>query len=217
MQFANTLEMQVEQRVEQRLEKEVREVVYLLMRRPITEEIAMRVEAIPGFKHLEITDGEWVGFEEDEFVGGERHGWLEALLLHVLVDWTLQTKAGHIYSGDTVFVLKGVPGRIELKRQPDIAFVAADRVRPSAGCFYGAPDLAVEIISPSERPNEIQRKLQEYLASGVRQVWHVFPDTQEIVVHFPDGSAHTYRVGAVLPGGELLPGLSLNVADIFQT
>ena len=56
------------------LQHKVHEVVRLLMQRPITEALAMQVEEIEGFEHLEIEDGNWVGFEEDETMGGERHG-----------------------------------------------------------------------------------------------------------------------------------------------
>lgn len=64
------------------IQKEVREIVALLMKRPITEEIAMRIEEIEGFEHLEIEDGNWVGFDEDENMGGGEHGRIEFKLLY---------------------------------------------------------------------------------------------------------------------------------------
>ena len=85
------------------VQEQVREIVHLLMKRPITEEIALRVETYEGFDHLEITDGEWVGFEEGEPVGGEEHGWIEAIIIHSLMSWALQNGSGRVYPGDTVF------------------------------------------------------------------------------------------------------------------
>ena len=195
---------------------EVGKIVALLMKRPITEEIAMEVEATEGFEHLEIEDGAWVGFDEDEYMAGEEHGWIEVLLINALSNWVLANRTGRLYSGDTDFVLIGIPKNIQLKRRPDIAFVSSSNVRPSKGYYYGAPDLAIEIISPTERPNKIRKKLREYLDNGVQQVWQVFPDDQEIAVNYPGGTTRTYRKGDTISGGELLPGFMLDVATIFE-
>src|SRR5664279_48986 len=131
---------------------EVRTMVNLLMKRPITEEIAMQVKAIPGYKHLEITDGQWVGFEdiEDEMTTGEEHGWIESLLLYFLTTYVLQHKAGRVYPGDVTYVLSGQPDGIDRSREPDVSFVASANVTPSKGFIYVAPDLVVEIVSPSQ-------------------------------------------------------------------
>jgi Uma2 family endonuclease len=161
--------------------EEVKTIIKLLMQRPITEAVGIEVETTDGFEHLEIEDGAWVGFDEDTFMGGEEHGWLEALIITRFTTWILQNKSGRIYSGDTNFVLDGTPGDIRLKRRPDVAFVRDGRVKPSSGYIYGAPDLAVEIISPTERPGQIRKKLREYLSHGVQQVWQVYPENQEIV------------------------------------
>jgi Uma2 family endonuclease len=198
------------------IQKEVREIVSLLMQRPITEAIAMRVEVIEGFEHLEIVDGEWVGFEEEEDMGGEEHGWIETLFIRALSNWAVENRMGRIYTGDTNFVLDGEAGDLQLKRRPDIAYVASNRLKKSKGYIYGAPDLAIEVISPSERPTAIRRKLGEYLEFGVKQVWQVYPDTKEIIVHFPDNTSRTYGSGETISGGDLLPGFSLEVAQIFE-
>jgi hypothetical protein len=50
----------------------------------------------------------------------------------------------------------------------------------------------------------------------VKQVWHVYPDSREIVAHFPDETSKTYRPGDTLPGGDPLPGFSLDVAAVFE-
>lgn len=202
--------------MELQIQKEVREIVFLLMKRPITEEIAMRVEEIEGFEHLEIENGEWVGFDEDEDMGGEEHGWLETLLIHALADWVLKHRAGRIYPGDTNFVLDGTPGDVRLKRRPDVGFVLDKNVKRTKGFIFRPPDLAIEIISPSERPGKTRKKLRQYLTHGVKQVWQVYPDNQEIIVHFPDNTSKTYRVGHTISGGSLLPGFSLDVAAVFE-
>lgn len=195
---------------------EVRRIVTLLMQRPITEEIAFKVEAQEGFEHLEIEDGQWVGFDEDEFVSGEEHGWIEAQIVGDLIIWVRGNRSGRIYTGDTDFVLKGTPDNIELKRRPDIAFVSSRNVKPSKGYVYAAPDLAIEIISPTEKPYKIRKKLREYLDNGVKQVWQLYPNSQEIIVSFPDGTSRAYRPGDIIEGGDVLPGFTLDVAKVFE-
>lgn len=120
-----------------------------------------------------------------------------------------------LYPGDTNFVLDGEPRKIRVKKRPDIAFVSKQNLKKSKGYYYGALDLAVEIISPTERPGEIRSKLHAYLTYGVKQVWQVYPDTQEIIVYFPDNTSK-YRSGDKLHVGELLPGFVLDVKSIFD-
>lgn len=76
--------------------------------------------------------------------------------------------------------------------------------------------MAIEIISPSERAVDIRTKLRDYLHAGVRQVWQVYPETQEVMVYLPDGTVRTYEVSQAVPGGDILPGFDLPVADIFE-
>lgn len=194
----------------------VKTIVRLLMTRPITEAIAIQIHATEGFEHLEVENGTWVGYDEDDFMGGEEHGWIETLLIHALTAWVLAQRAGRVYPGDTNFVLDGTPADIRLKRRPDVAYVRDENVKPTKGYIYAVPDLAIEVISPTERPAQIRQKLREYLEYGVKQVWQVYPDNQEIVVHFPDGTARTYHAGDVLPGGDLLPGFELEIASLFE-
>lgn len=199
------------------VQKHVRNLVELLVTRPITEDIAMQVELYEGFEHLEIVNGDWVlSGEEDEYVGGEEHGTIEFRLLLAIGNHVVAHKLGRVYPGDTDFVLQGTPQNITLKRRPDVSFVAEKRVKKTKGYIYASPDLAVEVISPTERPGPILKKLSEYLTYNVKQVWHVYPGRQEVIVYLPDGSSQTYKSGDFLPGGDVLPGFSLAVADIFK-
>jgi len=200
------------------VQEQVRSIVTLLMKRPITEAIALEVSAIPGFEHLEIVNGQWVGLDKEEkAVGGEEHGWIEAILITLLTTWALENRSGRIYPGDTDFVLDGDANELRVVRRPDVSYVSDRRVKPTKGYIYGAPDLAVEVISPSERPGKIQEKLEEYLQFGVKQVWQVYPDDRQIVVSLPDGTTTTYTDADILPGGDLLPGFSSDVAKVFES
>jgi hypothetical protein len=112
---------------------EVKTIVRLLMQRPITEAIAIQVEETEGFEHLEIENGVWVGFDEAEYMGGEEHGWIEALIIHILTEWVLETGKGRIYPGDSDFVLDGTPEDIRLKRRPDVVYVSSNNVKHRKG------------------------------------------------------------------------------------
>ena len=107
-------------------------------------------------------------------------------------------------------------------RGPDVSFrlVPRNRRRQSAGFLSGAPDIAVEVVSPSNTAAEIERKVREYLAAGSQSVWAVYPPTRanprRVIVHRPDGATTTYTGNDVITDEELLPGFSLPLAEIFE-
>jgi Uma2 family endonuclease len=103
-------------------------------------------------------------------------------------------------------------------RSPDVAFVVRDRVPTGAAAkrfFDGAPDLAIEIISPSEDLEDAARKVGEYLTSGCQQVWQVFPESRRIVVYRSLDLVRTHEPEEEITGGELLPSLRFQVGDLL--
>jgi Uma2 family endonuclease len=200
------------------IQEQVRTIVTLLMKRPISEETALAIKTIEGYKHLEVSDGEWVGIDQaqDEMTTGEEHGWIETLILHALMTYVLSRKAGRVYPGDVTFVLDGKPNDIRLMREPDVAFVAQANVTPTQGFIFRAPDLAVEIISPSQTYTEMTKRVEEYFRFGTKPVWLVLPDKKQIEVHLPNEKIEKYSVGQAVPGGDLLPGFGLEVATVFE-
>lgn len=199
------------------IEERVREIVFLLMKRPITEEIALQVGEIDGFKHLEIVNGDWVGFEQDEYMTGEEHGWIETKLILALGNFIVEHNLGRLYPGDMDFVLSGNKDSLKDKYQPDIAFVKKDRLQKTSGYFYGAPDFALEIVSPTQyRPKSVE-KANIYMQYGTQVVWLVFPKKKEIEVHTPDNVSVVYGIGDTISGGDLFSNFELEVAKIFET
>ena len=113
------------------------------------------------------------------------------------------------------FVLARDPDTV---RGPDVAYVSGERLATGVTdgpYFEGAPDLAVEILSPSNRPREIAEKIREYLEAGARRVWVVDPERETVTVHGPDRTPRTLGLGDVLDGEEVLPGFTVPVADLF--
>lgn len=116
---------------------------------------------------------------------------------------------------DSGYVLARRPDTV---RGPDVSFVRTVRLPAPdvAHRFYeGAPDLAVEIVSPDDRAAEVARKVAGYLRAGSGAVWVVYPDTRSVVVHTPDGLARLLGPDDVLTGGDALPGFAVTVGELF--
>ena len=165
----------------------------------------------------EIVDGQWVD-EDEESMAGELHGAIATNVILALGTYVKTHKLGRVYPADTTYILEEDEHGVQLMRLPDVSFVAADRVKTQdrATYYHLAPDVAIEIISPSERAVDMRTKLRDYLRTGVRQVWQVYPETQEVVVYAADGTVHTYDIGQTIPGADVLPGFALPVADVFE-
>ena len=105
-------------------------------------------------------------------------------------------------------------------RGPDVSFVLNDSDEYDDGFVPGAPDIAVEVVSPSNTAAEIERKAAEYLTAGAQRVWVVYPATstasRRVIIHRPDGTATTYTGDDVITDEELLPGFSLPLSEIFE-
>ena len=99
---------------------------------------------------------------------------------------------------------------------PCATSAAGRRAADVAHRFYeGAPDLAIEIVSPYDRAAEVARTVQGYLRAGTRAVWVVHPDTRSIVVHGPDGLARLHGPDDAIDGSDVLPGFSAPVAELL--
>ena len=104
-------------------------------------------------------------------------------------------------------------------RGPDISFVLLPRgqgVPLTRRFVLGAPDIAVEVVSPSNTASQIRRKVAEYLAAGSQRVWVVYPAARSVAVHRADGTTITYTGDDVITDEELLPGFVLPLSEIFD-
>jgi Uma2 family endonuclease len=160
----------------------------------------------------EIVNGELV----DMGNSGALHGYLCSLILTALMGYVLPKKLGVILDSSTAFKLKS--GN---RRSPDISFFAKERLQGMtelpAGFLEGAPDLAVEVLSPGNTVEEIHDKLVEYFENGTRLVWVIHPNERYVLVYRsaqePD---RLLKSSDVLDGEEVIPGFLLPVADLFQ-
>ena len=142
-----------------------------------------------------------------------------------IVATRISTRVGVFVAGNALGVVGGADWGFRLTsdpdtvRAPDVAFVRAERLPPPAereGTLRLVPDLAVEVVSPSDRMTEVREKVREYLEAGVRLVWVVDPRRETVTIFAADGTERVLRAGDTLDGGDVLPDFRLPVADIFR-
>ncbi len=127
-----------------------------------------------------------------------------------------QQNLGRVYLAETGFLLSHNPDTV---RAPDIAFVSAARVaqqKRQAGFFDGAPDLAVEVVSPDDTDTAVQQKVLEYLNAGTQLVWVVRPRFRTVAVYRSLTDVNILTAQDTLEGGEVLPGLAIYLREVFK-
>jgi Uma2 family endonuclease len=147
---------------------------------------------------------------------GYGHGVLVANLTEPLGRHVRARGLGHVCGAETGFRIARTPDTV---RAPDIAFIRHERrgQDPFAEGFYeGAPDLAVEVLSPSDTVFGVEEKIAEWLRAGCTMVWVVNPKRRSVTVHHADGSVRVLGEADTLDGGGLLPGFTLPLTEIFR-
>lgn len=169
--------------------------------------------ALPKDGHnYEIVNGELV----DMGSSGALHGYLCSFLAAVLTGYILPRKMGIVLNFSTAFKMKN--GN---KRSPDISFFSKERLQGlkdlPIGYLEGAPDLAIEILSPGNTVEEIEDKLKDYFENGTRLVWVISPTQNYILVYRrsiePD---RLLKSVDTLDGEDVIPCFTFPVADLFQ-
>ena len=176
------------------------------------------VDGLDEYKGMEIVDGVWTPKHEEDSVS-IGHGQFGGHIFGYLWNFVRENPVGVVYMSETIFVLNVDEDGIRTMRKPDAAFVSAARVKPPEdGYYFQAPDIAIEVISPSDlRPGVLHSKLTDYFTYGTQQTWLIYHVEKRIVVQNADGTAATYKVGDTLSGGDLLPGFTLEVAKVFES
>ncbi|MFL6277352.1 MAG: Uma2 family endonuclease [Blastocatellia bacterium] len=171
----------------------------------ITEEVILDPE-----KEYEIVDGQ----PEEKTMGGARHGGVGVRLIVRLGNHVEINRLGGVYGPDTMFRIG------KNTRLPDVAFVSAAHIPETGepeGTWELAPDLAVEIISPSDLWEKVISKIEEYFAAGVRQVWLISPTYHTLTVYHSPTQATILTESDELASDDVVPGFRLKIAELFQT
>jgi Uma2 family endonuclease len=158
-------------------------------------------------RKYELVDGEL-----KEVPAGYQHDVLVAFLITLLMPFA--RGRGFLAASSAGFRMTA--GNV---RSPDVSFARKERLpggQPTKGFADLAPDLCIEIISPSEERADMERKVREYFASGAFQVWHLFPDARRVIVFRAPEDSATLEADDEITGGDILPGFACRVADLFE-
>ncbi len=178
----------------------------------LTADDLWEMPEVPG-KRLELVNGELV---EMPGTGGV-HGLLVGTVFSLLRAFVRERNLGAVFADGTSYVLRHDPA---LVRVPDVSFVARARIPADSipvGFIPLAPDLVVEIVSPSQYEPEVMEKVQIYLEGGVKLIWVVYPRQRQIREFRPGASEVRLGLADVLDGRDLLPGFRLPLATLFRT
>ncbi len=144
------------------------------------------------------------------------HGRIEVNVAAALKQFVRTRNPGVVMAGEVGIFTGRNPDTV---RAPDVLYLSherdARRSRPQ-GFLDVAPELGVEILSPTDRPDPVRRKLGEYFAAGVRLAWVIDPAARTVQVHRDRGAVRTLAPGAVVTGEDVLPGFELTVDDVFE-
>ncbi len=146
---------------------------------------------------------------------GSEHGRVAVRIGGLLDAHASQTDSGAAFGAETGFVVARDPDTV---RAPDAAFVAkerADAVGRTAKYWPGAPDLAVEVVSPNDSFREVQEKAREWVAAGCVAVLVLDPDERTVTAYRAGGDSHIYVDGDQVDLGDAVPGFAVTVAELF--
>jgi Uma2 family endonuclease len=146
--------------------------------------------------------------------GKGRHGAVGARIARVLGNFVEAKGCGEVFDSSTGYVLARGPDTV---REPDVSFVCTERLeRQDLDSFLeGAPDLAVEVLSPGNTAAEMREKMADYFGAGCRVVWIVDPLHRSVTVHRPDAGPAILTEDDMLMEDEVLPGFRVLVREIF--
>jgi Uma2 family endonuclease len=180
------------------------------------EDRAREVLTLDQFRAIEESDEYLYELDDGVLVREPRparpHGTAVTLLARYLAGYALDH--GGLVTAETGFVLGADPPRVF---GPDLAYLRSDPAPygDRGGWIERAPDLAVEVISPSNRAADMKRKVEKYLRAGTAEVWLVYPESRSVECHRPSGAIRSLREGDVI-STPVLPGFELPVAEIFR-
>ncbi len=173
------------------------------------EEYAESDEPADGYRY-ELVRGQMVAQEP---APGAPHGRSQNRLVWRLNNWMEAFGQGEVFA-QVGFIVSDNPATV---REPDAAVLL--KRRPWKGepgnWIRGAPDVAIEILSPSNRPGEMREKTSDYFSAGALRVWIVDPKTRTVTIRRADGPETVFQEGDRLEDPEVLPGFALEVEDVF--
>jgi Uma2 family endonuclease len=147
---------------------------------------------------------------------GGQHGRIAMAVGSTLMAHVRAKKLGAVLAGGTGFVIARDPDTV---RAPDVAFISKEHV-PAGGLPDGfipfAPDIAVEVLSPSDAQLDVEEKIEQWLQAGTALVWVINPRGRKVTVHRTGHDPRVLRESDLLSGEDVCPGFSVKVSELFE-
>lgn len=147
---------------------------------------------------------------------GRYHGKIAAILISILMNFVRPQRLGTLAGTDAGVLLERNP---DIVREPDVAYFSVEKLAlddVNAGYYDVVPDLVVEIVSPSSTIAESFDKVRMWLSYGVSIVWEIFPNQRSVSVHQLNRTILVLDENDTLDGGDVLPGFSCPIREIFD-
>ncbi len=162
---------------------------------------------MPESDGAELLDGRIV-----EKCMGNESAWLGGRIFGLIMFYIEGKRLGRIFGPEAgLRVWPDHPNRV---RKPDVTFFRGRRRPPAGWEEHAVPDLVVEVVSPNDRADDLEEKLAEYRDAGIPLIWVIYPGTQSAHV-LTQNARMEVRSAGVLDGGDILPGFSLSLAELF--
>ena len=145
-----------------------------------------------------------------------KHGRVAMRFAAAIAQFVYEHNLGEVYAAETGYVIEHNPDTV---RAPDVSFVRAELVlgHDEEEWYPHSPDLAVEVVSPGDRPAAIEEKVRMWLDGGARSVWVVDPQAKSVTVHHPSGIPRPVREDEELRDDRVLPGFVMRgLKSIFS-
>ena len=174
-----------------------------------TEDALLALPKQPG--KCELINGELIQMAP----AGFDHGDITCAVLAPLTTYVITNHLGRVVDGQTGFWMKS--GNL---LSPDMSFVGKSRLlglkRGPKGFFKGSPDLAVEILSPTQSKAATNRKIREYFENDTEMAWVIDPPKKQVYVYRGSRSPTVFGIGDYLDGEDVVPGFRMPVAELFK-
>ena len=147
--------------------------------------------------------------------GGE-HGISTVTIGSLLLNFVKPRNLGRVFGAETGIIISRDPDTV---RAADVAYMSNERlaqVEDLTKFLDVAPDLVVEVVSPTDRWSEVEEKVAEYLGIGVRLVWVLNPRARSVHIYRPSGEVRRIGEGDTLDGEDVLPGFAVAVKELFE-
>jgi Uma2 family endonuclease len=182
----------------------------MAIKQHLTAEELWALPETPGVRY-ELVKGEVI-----EVPGASvLHSLIAALIYNLIRDTVRAGKLGFAFPDGVGYLIRRHPDTLRIPDASFISWASIPERKVPEGFWPVAPDLAVEVVSPFDRADDVHNKVHEYLEAGTQLVWVLWPRRQSVTIYDGDGLMRELAPEHYLDGGTILPGFSVQVAELF--